>query len=201
MLPPHFLEAFPSTCCDPNAMHMLLVAPRSANCWDGPVSRIPIYQRILQSNVRARLSLSLRAPDLQTGSGKTFSMDGSRDYPGIIPRSIDQIFTTIQQINATNPEQMFLVRISYLEASAGASWSLRAPPPRPPPLWPLAVPATATAACLTHAHAMSRLFFVSGAYLPLFDGVRFTTRPCTTCWGRTARHCRSRRTLPTRCSS
>lgn len=51
----------------------------------------------------------------QTGSGKTFSMDGTREHPGIIPRSIAQIFETIHTISHENPEQVFLVRVSYLE--------------------------------------------------------------------------------------
>jgi len=42
-------------------------------------------------------------------------MDGSREHPGIIPRSISQIFSTIHQISHEHPEQVFLVRVSYLE--------------------------------------------------------------------------------------
>ncbi|CAG9331943.1 unnamed protein product [Blepharisma stoltei] len=48
----------------------------------------------------------------QTGSGKTFTMQGSRkDSPGIVPLSIDSIFTYIQQ----TPDKSFLLRCSYLE--------------------------------------------------------------------------------------
>ncbi|KAL7748910.1 hypothetical protein RI367_005824 [Sorochytrium milnesiophthora] len=51
----------------------------------------------------------------QTGTGKTFSMEGVRDSPdlrGIIPNSFDHIFSHIQ-LAGTNTR--FLVRASYLE--------------------------------------------------------------------------------------
>ncbi|EPZ33588.1 Kinesin, motor domain-containing protein [Rozella allomycis CSF55] len=50
----------------------------------------------------------------QTGTGKSFSMEGVRDVPelrGIIPNSFSQIFS---HINAS-PNKQFLVRASYLE--------------------------------------------------------------------------------------
>lgn len=51
----------------------------------------------------------------QTGTGKTFSMEGIRDVPelcGIIPNAFDQIFSTI---NTGNASTQYLVRASYLE--------------------------------------------------------------------------------------
>lgn len=51
----------------------------------------------------------------QTGTGKTFSMEGLRDIPelrGIIPNAFEQIFSYIKHAGAT---QQFLVRASYLE--------------------------------------------------------------------------------------
>jgi hypothetical protein len=49
---------------------------------------------------------------LQTGSGKTFTMAGSRDDPGISPRVVEAIFRAIEEA----PDTMeFTIRVSYLE--------------------------------------------------------------------------------------
>ncbi|EEY57642.1 kinesin heavy chain, putative [Phytophthora infestans T30-4] len=51
----------------------------------------------------------------QTGSGKTFSMDGvpgDKDYEGIIPRVMADIFDGIQSMQA---DLEFIVRVSYIE--------------------------------------------------------------------------------------
>ncbi|KAI9363505.1 P-loop containing nucleoside triphosphate hydrolase protein [Zopfochytrium polystomum] len=51
----------------------------------------------------------------QTGTGKTFSMEGVRDVPslrGIIPNAFDHIFTHIQHSSAST---QYLVRATYLE--------------------------------------------------------------------------------------
>lgn len=47
----------------------------------------------------------------QTSSGKTHTMKGGIDSPGIIPLAISEIFSFIQQ----TPEREFLLRVSYLE--------------------------------------------------------------------------------------
>jgi len=50
----------------------------------------------------------------QTGTGKTFTMEGSEEpheLRGIIPRSFDQIFYTVEQ----HPNTQFLIRVSFLE--------------------------------------------------------------------------------------
>ena len=48
----------------------------------------------------------------QTGSGKTYTMHGVRKTnPGIVPLSIDQIFSIIQQ----SRNKSFLIRCSYIE--------------------------------------------------------------------------------------
>jgi len=46
-----------------------------------------------------------------TGTGKTFSMQGTAQSPGVIPLSITDIFSYIRE----NPEREFLLRVSYLE--------------------------------------------------------------------------------------
>ncbi|CAL8070419.1 unnamed protein product [Orchesella dallaii] len=51
----------------------------------------------------------------QTGTGKTFTMEGDKDVPhlkGIIPKSFAQIYKSISE---AGDEQSFLVRCSYLE--------------------------------------------------------------------------------------
>ena len=45
-------------------------------------------------------------------SGKTHTMLGNPADPGVIPRSIDDIFN---HIHSASPEKQFLVRISYME--------------------------------------------------------------------------------------
>jgi hypothetical protein len=47
----------------------------------------------------------------QTSSGKTFTMKGTRDFPGVIPLSIQDIF---RQVEST-PNREFLLRVSYIE--------------------------------------------------------------------------------------
>ena len=47
----------------------------------------------------------------QTSSGKTHTMKGDNDAPGIIPLAISDIFTYIEQTTSRE----FLLRCSYLE--------------------------------------------------------------------------------------
>lgn len=49
-----------------------------------------------------------------TGSGKTYSMQGSQDNPGIIPLSVSAIFNHIQSPSA-DPSRTYAVKVSYLE--------------------------------------------------------------------------------------
>ncbi|KAK5173401.1 Kinesin-like protein kip2 [Saxophila tyrrhenica] len=46
-----------------------------------------------------------------TGTGKTFSMQGTAGSPGVIPLAISDIFSYIRE----NPAREFLLRVSYLE--------------------------------------------------------------------------------------
>jgi centromeric protein E len=46
-----------------------------------------------------------------TGTGKTFSMQGTSSSPGVIPLAITDIFSYIRE----NPNREFLLRVSYLE--------------------------------------------------------------------------------------
>ncbi|ESO09326.1 hypothetical protein HELRODRAFT_73799, partial [Helobdella robusta] len=49
----------------------------------------------------------------QTGSGKSYSMMGTSDQKGIIPRLCDALFDEIVQ--STDSETNFKVEVSYLE--------------------------------------------------------------------------------------
>ena len=46
-----------------------------------------------------------------TGTGKTFSMQGTASSPGVIPLAITDIFSYIRE----TPSREFLLRVSYLE--------------------------------------------------------------------------------------
>ncbi|GMH58955.1 hypothetical protein TrST_g10249 [Triparma strigata] len=61
-----------------------------------------------------------------TGSGKTYTMFGTNENPGIVPRTVEQIFSTINSLTSSsvNPPQhntpvnsdvIFLVKMSYVE--------------------------------------------------------------------------------------
>lgn len=47
----------------------------------------------------------------QTGSGKTFTMHGNKKTPGIVPLTIESIFSSIQRSSS----KAFLIRCSYIE--------------------------------------------------------------------------------------
>ena len=51
----------------------------------------------------------------QTGAGKTWSIEGNKEMPGIIPYACFEIFDTIDRHHHGSPSDTFLVRCSYLE--------------------------------------------------------------------------------------
>ncbi|CAE6524083.1 unnamed protein product [Rhizoctonia solani] len=59
----------------------------------------------------------------QTASGKTFTLSGSEDQPGIIPRSMRDVFGYIKK----HPDREFLLRASYLEIYNEQIYDLLAP--------------------------------------------------------------------------
>ena len=66
----------------------------------------------------------------QTGTGKTYTMEGLRDCPekkGVIPRTFDQIFGTIE---GTGGQKDYLVSISMLELYNEDIYDLLAPGPK-----------------------------------------------------------------------
>ena len=50
-----------------------------------------------------------------TGSGKSYTMTGTQYAPGIIPRVISDIFTSIEEKAKVESDTMFYIRISYVE--------------------------------------------------------------------------------------
>ncbi|KAL3906106.1 MAG: hypothetical protein SGPRY_010674, partial [Prymnesium sp.] len=77
-----------------------------------PASSLP---STTPTNLLARLPSS-SAPFPQTGTGKTFTMEGAKAPPellGVIPRAFTQIFESISSRGGEHTE--FLVRASYLE--------------------------------------------------------------------------------------
>lgn len=48
----------------------------------------------------------------QSGSGKTFSMMGNKEHPGIIPQALRQVFDHVASASA---DRRFLIRCSYVE--------------------------------------------------------------------------------------
>ena len=60
-----------------------------------------------------------RTASPQTGTGKTYTMEGENmrgEHRGIIPRAIEDIFSYIQN-DGESVRSKFLVRASYLQAS------------------------------------------------------------------------------------
>jgi centromeric protein E len=60
----------------------------------------------------------------QTASGKTFTLSGNDDEPGIIPRAMKDVFAFIRR----TPTREYLLRCSYLEIYNEAIHDLLAPP-------------------------------------------------------------------------
>ena len=59
-----------------------------------------------------------------TGTGKTFSMQGTTDSPGVIPLAVADIFSYIRE----TPQREFLLRVSYLEIYNEKIHDLLTPP-------------------------------------------------------------------------
>lgn len=59
-----------------------------------------------------------------TGTGKTFSMQGTKDSLGVIPSAVKDIFSYIRE----TPEREFLLRVSYLEIYNEKILDLLSPP-------------------------------------------------------------------------
>jgi len=60
----------------------------------------------------------------QTASGRTFTLSGVQDEPGIIPRAMKDVFAFIRR----TPTREYLLRCSYLEMYNETIYDLLAPP-------------------------------------------------------------------------
>ncbi|TFY78613.1 hypothetical protein EWM64_g5400 [Hericium alpestre] len=86
----------------------------------------PVYNAVARNHVYAAMDgyNSVIFAYGQTASGKTFTLSGDEDQPGIIPRAMKDIFTYIKR----SPSREYLLRCSYLEIYNEAIHDLLAPP-------------------------------------------------------------------------
>ncbi|KAF7978655.1 hypothetical protein HWV62_45172 [Athelia sp. TMB] len=73
----------------------------------------PIYAAVARAHVRAAMEgyNALVFAYGQTASGKTFTLSGDPDEPGVVPRAMKDIFRIIKE----TPDREYLLRCSYLE--------------------------------------------------------------------------------------
>ncbi|KAG2749244.1 kinesin-domain-containing protein [Suillus brevipes Sb2] len=86
----------------------------------------PVYNAVARSHVCAAMDgyNSIIFAYGQTASGKTFTLSGSEDQPGIIPRAMKDVFAYIRR----TPTREYLLRCSYLEIYNETIYDLLAPP-------------------------------------------------------------------------
>ncbi|KAH8113581.1 kinesin-domain-containing protein [Phellopilus nigrolimitatus] len=86
----------------------------------------PVYNAAARSHVNAAMD-GFNAVIFaygQTASGKTFTLSGNDEEPGIIPRAMKDVFACIRR----TPTREYLLRCSYLEIYNEAIFDLLAPP-------------------------------------------------------------------------
>ncbi|KAL5204130.1 hypothetical protein ABZP36_009001 [Zizania latifolia] len=81
--------------------------------FDGTATNVRIYGVLVRSLIRAAVHgfNGTAFAYGQTSSGKTFTMNGSGDQPGIIPLSVRDVFDTAREA----ADREFLIRVSYME--------------------------------------------------------------------------------------
>ncbi|KAL4251230.1 Kinesin-like protein [Abortiporus biennis] len=86
----------------------------------------PVYTAVARSHVCAAMDgyNAVIFAYGQTASGKTFTLSGDEDQPGIIPRAMKDIFAYIKR----TPTREYLLRCSYLEIYNESIHDLLAPP-------------------------------------------------------------------------
>ncbi|OBZ68777.1 Kinesin-related protein 11 [Grifola frondosa] len=86
----------------------------------------PVYNAVARSHVCAAMDgyNAVIFAYGQTASGKTFTLTGDQDQPGIIPRAMKDVFAYIRR----TPTREYLLRCSYLEIYNEAIHDLLAPP-------------------------------------------------------------------------
>ncbi|KAK7015916.1 Kinesin-like protein kip2 [Paramarasmius palmivorus] len=86
----------------------------------------PIYTTVARSHVHAAME-GFNAVIFaygQTASGKTYTLSGDENEPGIIPRAMRDVFGYIKR----TPDREYLLRCSYLEIYNETIYDLLAPP-------------------------------------------------------------------------
>ncbi|KAF8125154.1 P-loop containing nucleoside triphosphate hydrolase protein [Boletus edulis] len=86
----------------------------------------PLYNAVAKSHVIAAMEgyNAVIFAYGQTASGKTFTLSGSEDQPGIIPRAMKDVFSHIRR----TPTREYLLRCSYLEIYNETIYDLLSPP-------------------------------------------------------------------------
>ncbi|KAF4617204.1 hypothetical protein D9613_006327 [Agrocybe pediades] len=86
----------------------------------------PVYTTVARSHVQAAMEgyNAVIFAYGQTASGKTFTLSGDDEEPGIIPRAMRDVFGYIKR----TPEREYLLRCSYLEIYNETIIDLLAPP-------------------------------------------------------------------------
>ncbi|KAI6138788.1 P-loop containing nucleoside triphosphate hydrolase protein [Pisolithus tinctorius] len=86
----------------------------------------PVYNAVARSHVCAAMEgyNAMIFTYGQTASGKTFTLSGNEDQPGIIPRAMKDVFAHIRRTSARE----YLLRCSYLEIYNETIYDLLAPP-------------------------------------------------------------------------
>ncbi|KAH9891735.1 kinesin-domain-containing protein [Cubamyces lactineus] len=86
----------------------------------------PVYNAVARSHVCAAMDgyNAVIFAYGQTASGKTFTLSGDEDQPGIIPRAMKDVFAYIRR----TPNREYLLRCSYLEIYNETIHDLLAPP-------------------------------------------------------------------------
>ncbi|KAI5121050.1 hypothetical protein M0805_008626 [Coniferiporia weirii] len=86
----------------------------------------PVYNAAAKSHVNAAMDgyNAVVFAYGQTASGKTFTLTGTDEEPGIIPRAMKDVFAFIRR----TPTREYLLRCSYLEIYNEAIFDLLAPP-------------------------------------------------------------------------
>ncbi|KAI6113995.1 P-loop containing nucleoside triphosphate hydrolase protein [Pisolithus sp. B1] len=86
----------------------------------------PVYNAVARSHVCAAMEgyNAVIFAYGQTASGKTFTLSGNEEQPGIIPRAMKDVFAHIRR----TPTREYLLRCSYLEIYNETIYDLLAPP-------------------------------------------------------------------------
>jgi centromeric protein E len=88
---------------DPNTDNVFATHDNNAKVYDSSAKRL--VRRVMEGYHGTVFAYGM------TGTGKTFSMQGTATSPGVIPLAITDIFSYIRE----TPSREFLLRVSYLE--------------------------------------------------------------------------------------